>query len=318
MKNHFKPLFIIGYPRSGTTWTMWLLSQHPEVVTSFHGGLFLSMKHLEKWRKTPGKFGKFILPSLLPDETSDESQDNRQVKFANVLPPNFFQKQIEEITYEYFNLIASQGINPKFVVENTPENMELMSWILEIVPEAYVLHVVRDPRSVWLSVRRAFQSWKRLNRPNTFPPTLPKNMRLWSEYMVLGSDIQKKSNHYTEIKYESLHENGIAELERLFHWLDLPTNELQCERILENSTIDKVKEAIPSPKGFFGKGKPYSWKKVLSNSEIRQIEFLADELLDKYQYKRHFSPQARQPWQLWINDNTSLLSDLLRRKLNSW
>ena len=42
-------VFIIGLPRSGTTWMMWLLAQHPEVVALQQSGMFLPIKRMEEW-----------------------------------------------------------------------------------------------------------------------------------------------------------------------------------------------------------------------------------------------------------------------------
>ncbi len=293
---------------------MWLLAQHPEVVASFHGGFFQSLQFIDSWRKTPGSFGKFIVPAL----SANIGNNNRKIDLVKILPPNLFHSQLIEISKEYFNILSKYGNNPQAIVENTPEDMELMLWILDLFPEAYILHVVRDPRSIWLSIRNALNSWNYPKKSETFPPTLPKNLRRWCRYLNLGRKIQLKAQHYYEFKYETLHENGAEELERIFHWLGLEADQEFCEQAMKNATIEKLKRAMPSPKGFFGKGKTNSWKDSLSNSEIKQIEYLGGVWLDYYNYERQFPPSSRSPWQLRLIDGISHVSDFLKRRLLHW
>lgn len=314
----YKPVFIVGHPRSGTTWTMWLLSQHPDVVASFHSGFFHHLDSIEKWRQEPGSFGKFIIPSLSAENVQTSNRSNRQVLWKDAVSPQIYTKQLREMTCQLFNTMAAYGSNPKVVVENTPENMEFMGWILELVPEAYVLHVCRDPRSIWLSIRNSFRSWMNLNGKGAFPPTLRQNILQWCRYQDLGREIQSRTNNYFEVKYERLKYDGINELMRLFHWLDLPADQEFCQQALANSTVEKLKDVMPSPKGFFGKAQADSWQNDLSKSDIKQIEYLAGDWMDKLDYKRQFPPLSTPPWQLKASKMMSRIAGFLRRYLYRW
>ena len=102
MTNTYTPLLIVGHPRSGTTWTMWLLAQHPEIVASFHSGFFHAVASIAQWRLEPGSFGKFIIPGnsastaiKQPDsikKNSSPSQNGRQVLWESVISPDMFNK----------------------------------------------------------------------------------------------------------------------------------------------------------------------------------------------------------------------------------
>ena len=56
-----KRLFVVGVPRSGTTWTMLLLAQHPAVTACQQAGFFHSLKQLEDWWRKGGKYGKNVV-----------------------------------------------------------------------------------------------------------------------------------------------------------------------------------------------------------------------------------------------------------------
>ncbi len=318
MSRSYKPLFIVGYPRSGTTWTMWLLSQHSEVVASFHGGFFHALANTISWRQTPGNFGKFIVPNLNRENLNSVSQAEQRIDWMTALPQDIFNKQLREMAHEFFDAIAAQGQTPSVVIENTPENLEFLSWILDMMPEAYILHVIRDPRSIWSSIHKAMKSWLKPNMEGAFPPTLAKNSALWCDYMQMGRDLEKRTSQYTEVRYEALKSDGPTELARLFDWLDLPVDSNFCEQALANSAMDKMKKELPSPQGFFGKGQSTSWKDTLANSEIKQIEYLAGDWMEKLGYKRHFPIQTNRPWQLTISDFKSRIARFLRRRIPYW
>jgi hypothetical protein len=222
------------------------------------------------------------------------------------------------MTWDFFDMIAAQGNNPAVAVENTPENMVFLSWILEIFPEAYVLHIIRDPRGVWLSIRKSLKSWLNPAKDGALPPTLARNMTTWVDYMGLAVDIQKQTNQYTEVRYEALEENGSAELERLFNWLGLRADKEFCEQAIANSALDKMKKEITAPEGFFGIGNSNSWRTTLSNSEIKQIEYLAGDWMDKLGYSRQFPRINRRPWQLSLSEFQSKIAGIGRRRLYRW
>lgn len=297
---------------------MWLLAQHPEVIVSFHAGFFHSLASIEKWRHTPGSFGKFIVPALSADPGKTPNNNGRQIKWQSAIPPDLFQNQLRNMACEFFDTLAGYGNNPKVVVENTPENIKFLSWILDILPEIRILHIIRDPRSIWLSVRNSNRSWVTPNDNNTFPTTLLECAGDWCKYMDLSREIQEKTSHYTELKYEALKDDGIHELERIFDWLQLPVNSKFCKQALENTTLDKLKQKMPSPAGFFNQGKKERWKKELAYSEIRQIEYMAGHWMDNLQYERQLPAQEHKPWQLWMGEQKDRVARFIKRKVNHW
>lgn len=314
----YKPLFIVGYPRSGTTWTMWLLTQHPEVVVSLHGGFFHSLAPLYNWTNSPGSFGKFIIPSSNVETTQSGNDNNLYIDWPTAFSREHFNQIVHHLTCEYFNTIAQYGDNPKVVVENTPENLEFLPWIIDAVPEAFVLYIIRDPRSVWLSVYRSLQSWMEPHTKGSFPRTLVQNMILWRKYMDLSWEIQKSTGNYAEIKFEDLKTNGPNELQRIFNWLDLPNDKKLCEQAFANTTIQKLKQKMPSPTGFFNKGLKDGWKKKLSNSEIRQIEYLVGSWMDELNYERQLPVQAHKPWQLWVSEQKTKTFLVAKRQIKKF
>jgi len=119
-------LFIIGAPRSGTTWLQILLAQHPDVATTSEThvytqyiNLFLERWQFEKNRKADGY------------KVSGLTQVIDEEKFHQLLG-NFAEGILDEI----------KDKDKSVVVEKTPENTFFVELIHKNFPNAYFLHII--------------------------------------------------------------------------------------------------------------------------------------------------------------------------------
>jgi hypothetical protein len=62
-----KTVFVVGVPRSDTTWTMMLLEQHPRITVLQQSGLFHALQPLHKWWRSRGGYGKRVVSSASPE-----------------------------------------------------------------------------------------------------------------------------------------------------------------------------------------------------------------------------------------------------------
>jgi hypothetical protein len=310
----YRPVFLVGHPRSGTTWLFWLLAHHPNVVASYHSGLFLSLAPFEKWRRTPGSFGKFLLPAPPAADGRSQGWQASQIDLLDALPSDLFTKAARQAASTFFDSIAAHGENPLVVVENTPENLEILPWILDVMPEASVLHMIRDPRSIWLSIRNAFRSWMPLNSAGGFPRGLAANIGRWRKYMEIVAVVEARTDSFLAVRYERLKADGTSELARIYSWLGLPADLSFCEAAIANSEIEKMKQQMPAPEGFFGRGSTEGWRESLSGAQVRQIEYLVGDWMDRLGYERQWPVASRMPWQLRLNTQLDRLARFLQRR----
>ena len=303
-----KIVFVVGCPRSGTTWMMWLLAQHPSVVVCHHGAFFHALKPLRDWWQYDVGYGKSIYVPCKNEKEGkgNEAGDNHtKVSLNEILSIDEFYNYSRELGLHVFGKIASCGNETQVVVEKTPENLQFSEWILKIFPEAYILHVIRDPRSVYSSNCKAVYSWAEARE---FPTSPIQAAKRWRAYIERGKQTRKKSDNYREIRYEALHQDGVKELGEIYSWLNLPTSPDILEQAVEASTIDKLRNCQGlAPKGFFRKGAVEAWQEELSRSEINIIEYISGNLMEEFGYKRSLNSVKHKPVRLWVYETSSKL-----------
>jgi hypothetical protein len=164
---------------------------------------------------------------------------------------------------------------------NAPEEILHLKHIKKTIPEALIIHVIRDGRDVSLSL-----SEKRYIRP--FPwrdRETPEGAALYWEWIVkkgraagslLGDD-------YMEVRFEELVGNPRAVLQQLSGFLD---HDLNYEHIQETA-IGTV--ARPNTSFTRGAQRDFSpvgrWKKHLSTKQLAKIEGLVGGTLSELGYK---------------------------------
>ncbi len=160
---------------------------------------------------------------------------------------------------------------------NTPEEILHLRDIKKTLPQALVIHMIRDGRDVSVSLAE-----KRYIRP--FPwkhRVTPEVAALYWDWIVrkgreAGAEM---GNDYTEVRFEDLVRDPRSVLLRLSEFLE---HDLDYDRILENA-VGTVAKPNSSFKGSTaGKFNPVArWKQQLSTEQLSRVEALVgDTLLD--------------------------------------
>ena len=278
-------VFIVGAPRSGTTWLQLLLSQHPAVATSQETHLFSAyLKFLERqWR------------------FEERNPSSRKVGLRGLLSDQEFYSACRTFVDRIFDEIAATKKGANVVLEKTPNHVYEWELILKIVPEAYFIHIVRDPRSVVSSLRAAGGAWGK----NWASAGAVGCALRWCTSVTEGRRIGKATDRYKEIRYEALLSDGPSCLRQIFSWLGLPADAETCRRAVETCAIDRLKKGRADhsspwplgsePEGFFRKGERESWRKELPRSWIRTTEYLARDLMRELGYEPALRVSSRKP-----------------------
>lgn len=282
-----KKIFIVGMPRSGTTWIMWLLARHPGVVALQQSGLFLPLRRMEEWWLKDHRFTG-------PAQGEEEGQGSKysMLGSTSVLEPDEIISHCREIGERVIERVAAASPGTVAVVEQTPEHIEFVSFIRSMFPDAYFLHVVRDPRAVYSSMRTALHTWA---SPGGFPSGPVHIARAWETYVKLGRGIEDESGHHASVRYEDLMADPDAELKRLGEWLGLDVSAEDRSTAIEACSIDKLRKNTKAPSGFFRRGSADGWKEELSGSELRTVEYVAREEMERWGYKRLHPRSNKKP-----------------------
>jgi hypothetical protein len=124
-----KLIIVGGSPRSGTTLIQNILDSHPDI---YGGPEFGQLPAIIKLRRS---MHEHINAGLISDYLSIEEAD----------------QGLRKLILDWFSLTAARkGV--KTISEKTPENALYLNELLELIPPAIGIHVVRDPRAILASM----------------------------------------------------------------------------------------------------------------------------------------------------------------------
>lgn len=264
-----KKVFLIGCPRSGTTWLQIILGAHPKIATARETHLFDIYLHrlYDRW------------------DAEEKAQDKDGLRV--LLSRAEFDGLCGQFARAVINKIAATKPGAEVVLEKTPGNIKKHQMIKQIFPDAKFLHIVRDPRAVAASLLAA----KREPWGNWAPNDVYAAARMWRDHitparreMVLYGDDLK------EIRYEDLSNNPSAVVHDIWKWLGiLPIKFDPLEFSIETIKAESDEAVQRSPawenrENFFRHGTINGWTNELSRDQISIVEGITAEFLDEYGY----------------------------------
>ena len=210
-------VFIVGVPRSGTTLMRDLLSRHPQVAMP-----------QDEFQLIPFLIKLFGLKAALDDTDVDRYlailkrsafYHHRKVDtpLRNWRPTS---STLPEIITETLRHFAPEVIHSdlRYIGDKTPNNLLHLNAISEAFPGCKFVHVVRDPRDVALSARKA---WKK---------SLTRVAYQWQCGVLAASDFAREHPEtILTVRYEDLLADSRNVLSSVCEFLDLSFNESLLE-----------------------------------------------------------------------------------------
>lgn len=275
-------VFIVGCPRSGTTWLQRLLAAHPLIETGQESRLFEYIgSQYRQWRE---------------DKVSPELTGRGGTGLACYLT----EREFLEIQRNYLASILShifKRVPPgRIFLEKTPRHALFIPEIHELLPEAKIIHMVRDPRDVVASLLAAAKGWGRAWAPRK----VRKAARIWCEHVnsALASKALLPETQFFEIHYEDLYQDPAKWLRAAASFLELPWAEPEIEAAVASNDARSLRKGegtlipvygehgkrasntVQEPGGFVRKARPGTWREKLTFLEKLQLKF----------YLRGFAP----------------------------
>jgi len=213
---NYKPIFMVGFPRSGTTLLDTILRSHPMIEV---------IEEKPATNKLINSLNKLTNNSLININDIDS-------------------KKVEEINLNYFEEITSYSKKldfKKIYIDKLPLNIIYIAEIQKIFPEAKFIISLRHPCDCVLSC--FIQNFKLNDSMSNFL-NLNDTANLYDLVMRLYTIYKKKiSFNFTEVKYENIVTNFNSEIKKLLEFLDVPWN----DSVLEYQKTAKQRERIFTP-----------------------------------------------------------------------
>ena len=291
-------VFLIGAPRSGTTWLQLMLASVPEVASANETHLFTN-----------------YMPSLFRgwDRLRESPRD---IGLHHLVTEDQYFSAVREFAAQALGAIAARKSDAGVILEKTPGHAFVWQDIARAFPDAFFLHLVRDPRAVIASLLAARQEW---DSGDWIPTRVTRACELWSKH-VSSAASARQTGRYHEVRYEDLREP--ATLRRIFSFLGVDRSDPECGSIISSYTMDKLRnrEAMApwslarEPKNFFRRGESEGWRGELSSDTIATIEASLGTLMSTHGYAVQARRTVRQTLSVRITQSCDRARDFLRHR----
>lgn len=299
--NSLQPVFIVGTPKSGTTFLLSLFDSHPNAITLLETAAYhVPMR---------GMVGHSQRVSILNQFYSSLMQEH---SIHAKITPDVFRRTIETMTialdrqalpkaliYGFVSMVldglGSLADQTTHFIEKTPRHYDSVDRILADFPQAKIIHVLRDPRDNYLALKRM------MDEPGYqgigYHPTSFLQDRLLASLESAYTNVQKYGQQYRLVFYEDLILGGEPVIRDLVSWLGLPwsdvllvpsyNGELWCGNSLASDLKDRLKPFDRRPIG--------RWKEALTEQERDVVEWIIEayRLTNRYSLSRARSMRRR-------------------------
>lgn len=270
----FKPIFIVGYRRSGTTLLRNILNGHSELA-------IVSESHfIAYFYDNIDLYGDLNddsnLETLLTDIISTKRYKGRQL--STIVNRELISRMdrrnlgsVLEVLYDQYK----KKNNANVWGDKTPYFLYRIPMLIDLFPNCRIIHIIRDPRAALLSQQKKFAEFNVI-----------KYARKW----INGIESFEKAkmilevNQYFEIKYEDLVSNPVISLQNICDFL-LISYESSMLNFYKNQIMDvnhATSELFQKP---ITDAHIHIWQQELKESEIQKIEAEAFGYLKKFGYQ---------------------------------
>lgn len=273
----YQAVFVGGSQRSGTTMLGAMLGSSPDVITVPESQFLLESLAEEAGGKNRAMRGwsedfRLSLWGLEADairraiDSSWEGTGNGSVASA-----------YEGLVGAYARRRGGEGRGERrSFVDHTPESIRYYARLIEAFPSAKFVHLIRDPRAVYNSVKR--RAWGP-NTPHVAGGWWLENLaRGFAAEALLGSEVVYR------VRYEDLVESPASSLQPLCEWLGVRySEEMAAARGFEPPGYTRAQHIL------VGEGlheeRVCAWRSELGVREVEIMEALAGDVLELLGYE---------------------------------
>jgi hypothetical protein len=285
-----KRIFLVGAPRSGTTILQSLLAAHPE-ITSFPETKFFQYLWSNRLKsRLPDRLHEFFHKEICRPDLCNESEIYKGSSTSDRI--KWFVEVLDRLTLEDGNNIW---------LEKTPEHVYFIQDILNYLPNAKFIHLVRNPLDVVASMRKATSDPSN-NAVWGGKWSLQFCTERWKSSASVNNYFRNDSQHLL-VRYEDLLEDKVKILSQCCDFADVD----YAPEMLQNYQVQAIVLGLGHPwhKDIDREIEPAigaKYKKFFTEDEIRYILRETAELRSHFGYLPPTSESAS-------NDSESIIKD---------
>lgn len=286
-------LFIVGVGRSGTSLLQSMLNAHPSICFPPEINFirrFLATSILEEtWAKDKASLEQLLSPDELIARLNIGENTIRAI--LDSLSNDFSAREL------YVRLLDAYAKNTgkenaTWIGDKDPRSVEYLPLIHRCFPDARILHIIRDPRDVLASKKKA--AWSKNQSPlrHIFANRVQLHMGRTQGPKLFG-------DHYNEFSYEDLLRDPTNVLSTITSFLNVDFDPAMLEfsksskQLVSNDEMDWKKETFePLNQDNFGK-----WLDELTPWEAALTEHICSEAFAVMHYEKSVDMSLLNPAQ---------------------
>ncbi|MEB3342262.1 sulfotransferase [Okeania sp.] len=273
----YRKLFVVGCPRSGTSWLTKIISLHPNILKvpseshayslTYHYFTYLKQQKLKKRFKSAKWILKFygLKPLLLGFKSEDIWQGifkhyeayqkgKDKVGLHNLVNYTELQeliakassgseddltkvKKLNKLMFDRF-FEKNGGTQKDILLEKTPQHLRYIDVILNQFPESKGIEIIRDGRDICVSYQA------RSKNARWAKQSTKSVIQIWKKAIERGK-IAKANSEISDrlysVRYENLRTYPQKEISKIFDFIGLDYDETLIDEIIDATDISKVK-----------------------------------------------------------------------------
>src|SRR5215469_2874233 len=280
-------VFIVGCARSGTTLMQRIVNAHPQIAMTPETHWITRFFEKRKGLTPEGMVTRKVVSRLFEQTSFANMQIGRDELLAMIPKgrPVFYYSSFVTGVFDFYGRAQGKAL----VGDKTPGYVRSMDTLHALWPQARFVHLIRDGRDVYLSMRHRPLQQPKAGIFDYWAEQPVATAALWWDLNLRAG--QRAGNSlgpalYYEIRYESLVAHPREECERLCAFLDLSFDEAMLrfheDRVKFDPGLDQNRAGLPVTPGL------RDWQSQMPAEELEQFEAAAGELLDELGYRRAF------------------------------
>lgn len=284
MLEALKPVFVVGTSKSGTSFLLSLFDSHPQSITLFETAVYaFPEKRFNEQKDLLASVENYFTPRFRNLHLGKNvTKDNFLAEAGQRLSPDSPGSISKSLLYAFLSVVLNNhgqesAQQVTHFIEKTPQHYKYVDKIIADFPDAKIIHVLRDPRDNYLSLKRRVRDRKSSQCKNlNYHPINFISSELLASLNAAYENANRFGDQYRILFYEDLIFNGESIMRGLASWLGLAWHEVLLIPSIDgelwrgNSTVSDLRDRLkPFDTRTVGR-----WKNELSRREISLMEYI--------------------------------------------